>query len=414
MLKLKKAFLETESFMKILIASDSYKYQTSGASNVVIAMADELRRRGQDVKILAMSNRRESFKDGDDYYIKSLPGLVYPDARFSPVIKDPLLKELKEWRPDIIHMHTEMSAARMARSIAAYDHTPYIMTSHTDYGRFVFGHYCNLRPVRMLCKEVGRIAYRNAAVVTVPSSKALSFPQLNTLSDRVVVIPNGISLEKYGKRSLDSERQALFKQWGLKDNGHTIVMVTRISREKNINEIVSCFPAILDELPDAQLLIVGDGPEREKLENIVAESGISRQVTFTGRIPPEKVYMYYDMGDVFVSASTFEVHSLTYLEAMSHGLPLICRNDPCLKGVLSDGVNGYAYRTRSEFVDDVIRVLTHDQLRERMGTASLDKSQEFSVECCVDRMLELYKKVVDSRNSLQIDYDVLKTELQQV
>ena len=164
--------------MKILIASDSYKYQTSGAANVVISMADELRRRGHKVKILAMSNRRESFRDGDDYYIRSLPGLVYPDARFSPIHSDPLLEELKDWRPDIIHIHTEMSAARLARSIAAIDHTPYIMTSHTDYGRFIFGHYCNLKPVKILCKEVGRIAYRKATVVTVPSDKALSFPQL--------------------------------------------------------------------------------------------------------------------------------------------------------------------------------------------------------------------------------------------
>ena len=399
--------------MKILIASDSYKYQTSGAANVVISMADELRRRGHKVKILAMSNRRESFRDGDDYYIRSLPGLVYPDARFSPIHSDPLLEELKDWRPDIIHIHTEMSAARLARSIAAIDHTPYIMTSHTDYGRFIFGHYCNLKPVKILCKEVGRIAYRKATVVTVPSDKALSFPQLKTLSDRLVVIPNGIQLEKYRQKSLCDERASLFDHWGLEDNGHTIVMVTRISREKNIDEIVSCFPEILDELPDAQLLIVGDGPEREKLEDMVYDLGISDRVCFTGRIPPENVYKYYDMGDVFVSASTFEVHSLTYLEAMSHGLTLVCREDPCLKGVLADGENGYAYHTRSEFVRDVVRVLTDDRLREKMGRKSLEKSQEFSVECCVDRMVELYKKVISTKN-LQIDYDSLKTELQRV
>jgi 1,2-diacylglycerol 3-alpha-glucosyltransferase len=98
---------------------------------------------------------------------------------------------------------------------------------------------------------------------------------------------------------------------------------------------------------------------------------------------------------------------------MSHSLTLICRNDPCLTGVLSDGVNGFAYNTKQELVDDVIRVLTDDRLRKQMGKASLEKSREFSVECCVDRMLELYKKVIDTRNNPQLDYDLLKTELQQ-
>ena len=384
--------------MKILIASDSYKYQTSGAANVVITLANEFRRRGHSVKVLALSNTKHSFQDGDDYYIGSLPAFVYPDARFSIVHHNRLLRDLKAWKPDVIHMHTETSAARMARAIAVADHTPYVMTSHTDYAQFLFGHYSASRPVRLLFREVGRIVYRGAMVITAPSDKALSFPLLETKAQRVVVIPNGIRLEQYQKKSTPEERAELFRRWGLIDNGRTVVIVSRVSREKNLHEILEYFTSILERLPDAQLLIVGDGPERAKLEAYAAELGISDHVRFTGRIPSEEVYLYYDMGNVFVSASTFEVHSLTYLEAMARGLPLVCRDDPCLNGVLEDGDNGFAYRTRDEFVDGVSSLLTDGALRERMSARALERAADFSVERCADRMLELYQSVMEARS----------------
>lgn len=383
--------------MKILIASDSYKYQTSGAANVVITLANELRSRGHSVKVLALSNTKRSFQDGDDYYIGSLPAFVYPDVRFSIIHHNRLLRELKAWKPDVIHMHTETSAARMARAIATADHTPFVMTSHTDYAQFLFGHFSDSRPVRLLFRELGRVIYRGAMVVTAPSEKALSFPLLGTVTPRMVVIPNGIRLEQYQKKATPQERAALFRRWRLQDNGRTVAIVSRISREKNLHEIIEYFPSVLERLPDAQLLIVGDGPEREKLEAEVAELGISDSVRFTGRIPPEEVYLYYDMGDVFVSASTFEVHSLTYLEAMARGLPLVCRDDPCLNGVLEDGDNGFAYHTKQEFVDDVVSLLTDDALRARMRARALEKAADFSVERCADRMLALYQSVLDAQ-----------------
>lgn len=383
--------------MKILIASDSYKYQTSGAANVVITLANELRSRGHSVKVLALSNTKHSFQDGDDYYIGSLPAFVYPDVRFSIVHHNRLLRELKAWKPDVIHMHTETSAARMARAIASADHTPFVMTSHTDYAQFLFGHFSDSRPVRLLFRQLGRIIYRGAMVVTAPSKKALSFPLLGTVTPRMMVIPNGIRLEQYQKKSTPEARAALFRRWGLSDNGRTVLIVSRISKEKNLHEIVEYFPAILERLPDAQLLIVGDGPEREQLEADVAKLGISDSARFTGRIPPEEVYQYYDMGNVFVSASRFEVHSLTYLEAMARGLPLVCRDDPCLNGVLENGDNGFAYQTKQEFVDGVTSLLTDEALRARMSARSLEKAADFSVERCADRMLELYRKVMEAQ-----------------
>ena len=149
-------------------------------------------------------------------------------------------------------------------------------------------------------------------------------------------------------------------------------------------------------MPDVQLIIVGDGPDRKRLETYTQKQELSGHVTFTGRISPEEVYRYYDMGNLFVSASTFEVHSLTYLEAMACGLPLVCRDDLCLKGVLENGVNGFTYQTEEEFVESVTKILTDDELRGQMHENALKTAADFSDKRFVDRMLELYEKVINS------------------
>ena len=380
--------------MKILMASDAYKFQTNGVVNVVITLVEGLRKRGHEVKALIPSNCHRSFRDGDDYYIASIPAFYYPDTRISPVRDNAMIKELKAWHPDIIHIHSEASMERLARSVARVHHTPIVMTTHTDYVQFLFGKYSKARPARWVGRTWGRRTYRGVRRVIAPSEKALTFPHMKTALNRAVVIPNGIRLENYQKRVSPEERAALFRELGLADNGRTIVMITRISHEKRIGEILRYLPALLREVPDAQLIIVGDGPTREKLEAYTRDQGLSRCVRFTGRIPPTEVYRYYGLGNLFVSASTFEVHSLSYLEAMARGLPLVCRSDACLKGVLEQGVNGYAYTTEEEFVRFCAEILTNPDLQAKMKQSALQRVEDFSSERFVEHTLELYERVI--------------------
>lgn len=382
--------------MKILLVSDAFRFSTNGVANVVTVLESGMRRLGHDVKVLTLSDRKESYREGDYYFIGSYPSHVYPDVRVSFIRSDPLLQELIAWKPDLVHLHTEGSVAHMARAVANGAEAPLVMTVHTDYALYAFGRFHESKPVRALMNAIGKRFYRDAAAVTIPSEKARSFPQLLSVTDRIVPVPNGIRLERYQKPVSAAEKAELFARWGLKDNGFTLVMVTRVSREKNIMEILRFLPALLRELPEAQLLIVGDGPDRKRLEKYAADSGLKDRVTFTGRIPPDEVYRYYAMGDVFVSASVFEVHSMSYLEAMSCGLPLVCREDASLLGVLENGVNGYTFRTESEFTARVAEILRDRERRDRMGENAARRAQEFSDQHFVENMLRAYGDVLNS------------------
>ena len=380
--------------MKILMASDCYIYQTGGITNVVLSLTHELRKMGHDVRVLALSDSGESRKDDYSYFIGSFPVFYYPEQRRSLIRKDPLLTELIRWKPDIIHLHTEGSIMRMADRIAKETGAPIVMTTHTDYAHFIFGRFKNTPPVRLLAKIWGGSTYKRTAAVIAPSEKARHFLTLQSVTDRIRVVPNGIEPERYQGYVSPEKRAELFRQVGFADNGHTMVMVSRVSKEKNIREIIRYMPSLLARDPKAQLIIAGDGPDRKHLEEKCSTGILSEHVRFLGRIDPDEVYLYYAMGDIFVSASTFEVHSMSYLEALSRGLPLVCRKDSSLAGVLKSGENGYVYRTQKEFLDRVTRLFAHPKLRRKMSENALKTAAEFTGEKCAQRTLALYKEVL--------------------
>ncbi|MBQ6907827.1 MAG: glycosyltransferase [Clostridia bacterium] len=87
--------------MKILIATDGYKFNTGGITASVLALCSGLRKKGHEVKVLSPSGSHKSFRDGDDYFIKSVPAFYYPGMRAILSFHDPLIKELEAWCPDV-------------------------------------------------------------------------------------------------------------------------------------------------------------------------------------------------------------------------------------------------------------------------------------------------------------------------
>ena len=120
-------------------------------------------------------------------------------------------------------------------------------------------------------------------------------------------------------------------------------------------------------------------------------------ILFTGRIPAEGVWRYYAAGDVFVSASVFEVHSMSYLEALANGLPLLCRADDALIGVLEHNRNGLIYHSKDEFVHFAYQLLSDDSLRKDMAHASYQKAEDFSSDAFAASVFRVYEEVAGRR-----------------
>ena len=380
--------------MKVLLATDCYVFQLGGIYNLILSLESGLREKGCEVKVLTLSNTHNSFRDGDTYYIRSIRSFDYPDHRVSFARRDPLLDELIAWRPDIIHIHTEASACRMAKAIARKAGCPFVMTTHTYFEYFIFGRFRAFPLVNAAARLWGWLTYRGAERVMVPAEKATAFPHVQPAADRLRVEPNGIQLERYQKTVSADEKAELFRRHGLSAGRFTLITASRLSREKNMIELLRYMPALRKALPDVQLVIVGEGPERERLEAFSAENGLAANVIFTGRVAPDDMYKYYQMSDAYVSASTFELHSMSYLEALACGLPLVCREDMSLKGVLDDGVDGCIFTDEAQFTAGIARLATDKALYAQMRSNALARADVFSTQRFVERMLALYNSVL--------------------
>jgi 1,2-diacylglycerol 3-alpha-glucosyltransferase len=319
--------------------------------------------------------------------------------RFSVKINDPLIEELIEWKPDIIHVQSEASVLMMAKKIQKKCNVPLIMTSNTDYTYFLFGKMKNKPMIRKLSTIVGKVFYAPAFRIIVPSKKALDFSFLQPYKDRLIVVPNGIELNKYQKTLSESEEKQLRETLGIPKNNKTLCVISRLSKEKNIKELINFLPDLLKVRNDITYLIVGDGPARKELEKQVRLSGLQSHVVFAGQQPLEEVWRYLALSDIFMSASLFEVHSMSYLEALAGGLPLLCKNDKSLKGVLKHGVNGFIYNNRTEYVKYALNLIGDDELRKRLGSASLIKAEDFTSEKFAENVIKVYEDSISKWRS---------------
>ena len=143
-------------------------------------------------------------------------------------------------------------------------------------------------------------------------------------------------------------------------------------------------------------MICGDGPYKASLQNQVRDLGLANRVHFTGMVDPSQVAHYYQMADLFVSASTSETQGLTYIEALFSGLPLLCRQDDSLNDVIQAGVNGFAYQNMEDFYQKLDLLLADPKTLGQMGDFARSQAlQSFSAQAFGQAVSDLYEEVLD-------------------
>ena len=383
--------------MKILISTDEYEYQINGVTNSVVALRDELRKLGHEVRVLALSPNKKSFKKGDDYYISSFHMPIYPDARYSFKYHDKLLDEIIEWDPDIVHIQTEFATRKLAMRVINRINKPYVMTCHAVYEDYISYFSPSKKIGKAVIKRLSNKYYNKSNGLVVPSTKLKDIEIGYNIKCPIHVIPTGIDLNKYNKELTVKDREKLLKELNLSKEDDILVTVCRLAVEKNIDEILSYLPILAKENEHIRFLIVGDGPYKKKLEKKVVDMELSKYVRFSGMIDPKVVYKYYNLGDIFVCASTSESQGLTYVEALSCSLPMVCKKDRCLDDIIDEGKNGYQFTDSESFIASIDKILRDTKLKNKMKKYSKEKSLSFSKEKFGKDMEELYISLLNNK-----------------
>ena len=129
-------------------------------------------------------------------------------------------------------------------------------------------------------------------------------------------------------------------------------------------------------------------------------------VVFAGMVAPEQVADWYQLGDLFVSASTSETQGLTYIEALAAGVPALCRADPCLAGVIRNGENGWQYRDEAEFQARLSEFLAQPHHRERLASCARVSAEEFSAQRFAERVEAVYEEQIARRAGADVCREV--------
>ena len=386
--------------MKILITSDWYLPAVNGVVTSVKNLRRELEARGHEVRVLTLSQSRRSWESGGVTYLGCIAaGLVYPGARLRTALAGKWVREIVEWGPDVVHSQCEFSTFFLARRIAEELDIPLVHTYHTGYEDYTHYFSPNVRFGKKAAAVFTRWAASHTDCLIAPTGKVRLLLQGYGVEKPIFVVPSGIDLRRF-RGEPDPLRGAVLRaSLDIPRERTVLVFVGRLAEEKRVDELLR-FRANMGP-GGVTLLLVGDGPDRKRLEGVAQSLGLAApDVVFAGMVPAEQVADWYQLGDLFVSASTSETQGLTYAEALAAGVPVLCRADPCLLGVVRDGENGWQYHGEAEFRQRLEDFLAHPQRREALCRAARETGEEYSAQRFAERVESIYLEQIE-RGSLR-------------
>ncbi|MDD7305034.1 MAG: glycosyltransferase [Peptoniphilaceae bacterium] len=373
--------------MKILITSDWYYPIVNGVVRSILNLKQYLIDQGHDVRVLTLSHSIKSYKEDGVYYIRSLgAGKVYPDARMSGILRSKEILELIDWKPDIIHSQCEFSTFIMAKKISKKTKAPIVHTYHTVYEDYTHYFSPSKKVGKKLIATLSRAVAKKVDKMIVPSIKTKNILLSYDIDEaKISVIPTGIEISKL------SDKKTLREKYGYKDCEKILLYLGRLAEEKNIEELMDFYQKI--SLKDSRFLIVGGGPYLDKLKKYAKK--IDKKIDFIGQVDPAIVKDYYQLADVFVSASKSETQGLTYYEALSNGRLALCRKDSCLEGVIINNFNGYQYRDLDDFIE-FLTIIFKDQDNKALMEENARRYalENFSIESFGKKCEKEYLKVL--------------------
>jgi glycosyltransferase involved in cell wall biosynthesis len=294
-----------------------------------------------------------------------------------------LAAHLAAIRADVIHNHmyrAELVGTRAAIALGVIGHRrPYVVsTVHSSRIRSAE----DREQLRRLTPHIDQlIAVSHAMEHKIADEGRATVP--------VSVIYNGVDLERYEHQEPCC---TLRDEYGMEPGSQIVGVVARLEPEKGHPTLLEAWPLVLREVPDAYLLIVGEGSRRTELERLAADLRIAHRVVFTGRrddVPAVTAAL-----DVAVLPSYREAQGLTILEAMALSRPVVASNVGGIPEVIEDGVSGLLVppHDAAALAAAIVRVLTDHPLADTLARAGHDMVHD---RFCVELMVKAIEAIYD-------------------
>jgi glycosyltransferase involved in cell wall biosynthesis len=310
-----------------------------------------------------------------------------------------LTQIIRTERPHILHTHTAKAGAlARAAALAAGTARPPIIV-HTFHGHVMKGYFGPSRTA--FFRRVERTLARHSDVLVAVSPEVRDELVEHGIapSEKFAIIRLGIPLdERLGDETADLDYRTLY---GIGADAFVVGWVGRMTGVKDTGAVLEIVRAARERGVDAVLCMVGDGPDRERLEQLAHDLGIARSTFFVGY--QTDVAGYYRLFDAFLLPSVNEGTPVSAIEALASGTPVVATRVGGVPDVVRDGIDGYLVEAGdTEAAADRLAELARDpELRARLGAAGNAHVRErYSVERLVDDVDRLYRSLLAAKGVL--------------
>mgnify|MGYP004529889409 FL=1 len=390
--------------MRIGLFTDTYPPYINGVSTSVCMLKHALEKKGHQVFVVTVNNNSLKYSFEDDNTVIRIPGIpvgIY-DYRLTGVYPLRAINIVKKWKLDVIHSHTEFGIGTFARIIAKQLDIPLVHTYHTmyeDYVHYITHGYFNKSSKKIV--EYLTLFYcdKTANELIVPTKKTYDlFKEKYDVDRNVHIIPTGIEIERFYKENVDHKKvNELKKQLMLLKDDFVIVFVGRIAEEKNIVFLIEAQREIAKKHDNIKLIIIGDGPDSDKYKQLVKKYKLDESVVFTGKVPWEQVPCYYQLADVFATASTTETQGLTVIEAMAGGVAPLCIDDESFRNVVIDNLNGRIFKTKKDYIKDVFELYKDSSKLDSLSKQARINAERHSSKYYAEGVLDVYEQAIGGK-----------------
>lgn len=386
--------------MNIAMFSDTYVPQKNGVATALKLYKESMKKMGHRVYMFVPKLGIDSKRHEDDVF--EFPAFKFTaekDHRIALPISTDIFKANK-LDLDVIHSHSPFSMGIAADLVAKALDLPYVGTHHTMYE--YYRHYVPFifRPSLKQAQKLIRNWCIKLDKVIAPTKDIKDvLVQYGVPAEHIAVIPTGIDTYSFDGPVLWDIR----KEYSIGEEEKILLFVGRLAEEKNIVFLIKMFSKLIKQTDQKyKFVIVGDGPEREKLEELSIELDLHDSIIFTGGQPREKVIDAYKQSDLFVFASYTETQGLVVLEAMAACTPVVALGKMGVRDLLSQKDAGGIMideLNENEFIDSIIKLTQNKELYEKYSEKACNfVRNNYSINVTGQKIVEVYSQAIRGIN----------------
>lgn len=291
---------------------------------------------------------------------------------------------------DIVHAQFSLIAGLSARLIYNVLKRKNVKFVVTCLGADIY-EPTRFKGLRFFFKLINKSVLKKASLITVPSED---------MKERILKLNKNLNVKKVHLgintvKFIKLDKETVRNQLNLSNNDFILITVCRLVKRKNLIDTLKVFKEVKKSIDNVKLIIVGEGPEKKRIETFINRNNLTNDVILTGEVNVNMLNAYYSASDIFYTNSFHESFGLVYIESMASGCPVLSSYNGGAQEIVIDGFNGFLLRNIKDFVDKIILLFNNRKKLLEITYNSLKITDNFDYNIMVNNFLQCYKSLCE-------------------